>query len=216
MSASMSYPVLPVALRLAQRPVLIIGGDEEALDKLPKLQQAGAKIAVIAPQVHAQIAGLARRRELVWYARHWAETDLFGQSAVLITSRDAAEAQRLFALRKRYGFMLCAVDVPEFCDFFLMSTVQRGPVQIGITTGGAAPLLARRIRQALEAGMPDDFADFCREFAALRATVAAEPKAERMVALDSALNGFAMEVALRYPEKVELPLARLKGAGRNP
>ncbi len=203
MLGSMAYPVLPVALRLEQRPVLIIGGDEEAVDKLPKLQQAGALIAVASLQVDPRIADAARRREIMWYARGWEESDLYGQTAVFLASRDAPDALRLFSLRARYGFLLCAIDQPAFCDFFLMSTVQRGPVQIGITTGGDAPLLARRIRQALERGMPEGFADFCREFADLRASVATQPKRERMAALESALNGFAMEVALRYPETVE-------------
>jgi siroheme synthase-like protein len=212
----MAYPVLPVALRLAQRPVLLIGGDDEAVDKLPKLQQAGALITVVAQCVDERISDAARRRELVWYARAWGETDLLGQTAVVLASRDATEAQRLFALRTRHRFWLCAVDQPAFCDFFLMSTVRRGPVQIGITTGGAAPLLARRIRQALEHGMPEEFAEFCHEFAQLRESVATLNKAERVATLESALNGFAMDVALRYPEPVGASARAEPGAGRGP
>lgn len=210
----MAYTVLPVALRLEQRPVLVIGGDEEAVDKLPKLQEAGAQLAVVAPSVDARIAALARRRELTWYARTFEATDLFGQTAVILTTRDEGEAARLFALRARYGFLLCAVDQPRFCDFFLMSTVRRGPLQIGITTGGGAPLLARRVRQALERGMPAELADFCRDFEALRTRVASQAKDERMAVLESALNGFAMEVALRYPETVEASAHAAKTAGR--
>ncbi len=212
----MAYPVLPVALRLQDRPVLVLGGDDEAVDKLPKLAEAGALISVVAPHVDAKIAELARRRELTWYARDWVESDLYGQTAVLLTTRDEGEAKRLYHLRTRHRFWLCAVDQPAFCDFFLMSTVQRGPVQIGITTGGAAPLLARRLRQALERGMPADFADFCRDFATLRTSVASKSKTERIATLEAALNGFAMEVALRYPETVGASARAAKGARRGP
>jgi len=193
--------------------VLLVGGDDEAVDKLPKLLAAGARVTCVAETASPALANYARLREVSWFARKWCESDLWGQVAVIATSRDADEAARLKALRGRYGFLLCAIDLPDFCDFFMMSTVRRGPVQIGITTGGAAPLLARRVRQALEAGLDQGFADFCREFAELRESLANQDKSARKTTLEAALNGFAMEVALRYPETMGASARAGRGAG---
>ncbi len=203
-----------MALKLDGRPVLVVGGDDEAVDKLPKLLDAGARITCVAPQASPVIANCARMRQVAWFARSLCESDLQGQAVVIATSRDPAEAARLRALKGRYGFLLCAIDLPEFCDFFMMSTVRRGPVQIGITTGGAAPLLARRVRQALEAGLDPGFADFGREFAELRESLRGEDKVTRKTRLEAALNGFAMEVALRYPEGMGASARAGRGTGR--
>lgn len=208
-----NHPVLPVALRLERRPVLVLGGDDEAADKVPKLLSCGALVSLVAPKVEPSLAEAARRRELVWYARSFCESDLFGQAVVILAERDTELAARLYGLRRQHGFLLCAVDQPAFCDFFLMSTVTRGPIQLGITTGGAAPLLARRIRVALEAGMGEELASFAEEFVTLRQSLMDTPKAERKVRLEAALNGFAMEVALRYPEPVGASARVARGAG---
>lgn len=192
--------VFPVALNLRDRAVLVIGGGEEAAQKVPKLLDAGARVTLVAAEVDERLAAQARAGRLCWFARHFTPHDVRGAHVVMLTEIDRTLARELRALASCAHFWLCAIDQPEFSDFYLVSTVTRGPVQIGISTGGSAPLLARRLRQALDSGLDGRFSEFARSFAGLRARVRALPKAERSQLLTRALEGFAMEVRLRYPE----------------
>jgi siroheme synthase-like protein len=194
---------LPVALHLRGRNVLVLGGAEEALDKVRMLRRVGARVTLVAERVCHELGQLARGGELIWYARGFQESDLHGAQLVLLTELDPAYAGKLRALKLRYPFWLCAVDQPDYSDLFLVSIVARGPLQIGISTGGGAPLLARRIRQGLEAGLDQRFGQFARRFADLRGRLRAVPKAERTRRLDAALEGFAMNVTVSYPEQDE-------------
>jgi siroheme synthase-like protein len=191
---------LPVALNLRGRNVLVLGGADEALDKACMLKRVGARVTLVAECACDALGVLARRGDLTWYARGFAESDLHGTRLVLLTELDPEFARSLRALQRRYPFWLCAVDQPDYSDLFLVSIVARGPLQIGISTGGGAPLLARRIRQGLEAGLDQRLSQFARRFADLRARLRAVPKPERKRLLEAALTGFAMTVTVSYPE----------------
>jgi siroheme synthase-like protein len=188
--------------------VLVIGGGDEAADKVAKLLAAGAEVTVVAPRVREELARAAIQRQIVWYARRFDDSDLFGSSLVLLSFIDQALAARLVHLRGLHRFLLGALDQPDASDFFLVSTVQRGPLMMAITTAGQAPLLARKLRTSLESGLDEHFAEFARQFAALRASLRQLPRAERLIRLESALNGFALEVRVRYPASSGVGSAR--------
>jgi siroheme synthase-like protein len=192
---------LPVALHLAGRNALLLGGGEEAEDKFEKLRAVGARVTLVAERTGETLQQAARRGDLTWFARGFAATDLVGTQLVLLTDQDVALARTLKQLQARHAFWLCAIDQPAYSDFFLVSVVRRGPLQIGISTGGGAPLLARCIRQALEAGLSEDFSEFARSFADLRASLRSLPRPDRAHRLEQALEGFAMDVQVRYPER---------------
>lgn len=196
---------LPVALQLSRRNVLVLGGGDEAVDKIDKLLCAGARVTVVAPRVLPELTSLATRRVLTWYAREFTDSDLQGVHLVMLTEQDPLLARRLVALKRTYPFWVCAVDQPEHSDIFLVSIVRRGPLQIGISTGGGAPLLARRVRQALEQAFDQGFADFARRLADLRGRLKQLPKEPRKQLLSAALRGFAMDVQVRYPEERDGP-----------
>jgi siroheme synthase-like protein len=190
---------LPAALHLAGRGVLVLGGGDEALAKVALLRRAQARVTLVAEQAHPELARAARTRQLTWFARPFVETDLHGCRLVMLTERDAALAARLASLRHGRPFWLCAIDQPEFSDLFMVSSVRRGPLQIGISTGGGAPLLARRLREELEAHLDPGLAEFARSFADLRVGLKALPRPERERRLMEALHGFALEVRVSYP-----------------
>lgn len=190
---------MPVALNLAGRSALVLGGGDEALAKVALLQKARARVTLVAERAHPELARAARSARLTWFARPFVETDVIGCRLVMLTDLDRALAERLSSLRQRYPFWLCAIDQPEHCDLFMVSSVRRGPLQIGISTGGGAPLLARRLREGLEAGLDSRLAEFARSFADLRARLKALPRVERQRRLEDALRGFALEVRVSYP-----------------
>lgn len=189
----------PVALPLAGRAVLVLGGGEEAQDKLSKLVSAGACVTLVAPSVVPELAAQAVRGAFTWFARAFHPSDLCGVHLVILTDPDPELAKRLRALKGTYSFWLCAVDQPTFSDLFLVSTLQRGPMQIAISSGGKAPLLARRVREELARGFDQQFSDFARKFADLRARLRTLPKQRRKEGLERALNGFAIELRVGYP-----------------
>ena len=186
-------------LNLVDRSVLVLGGGAEAEDKVVKLLGAGARVTLVAEQVTQALHEQVLRGAVSWYARYFHVSDVAGVHLVMLTEQDPALGARLRALKSEHGFWLCAIDQPSFSDVFLVSTLQRGPVQIGISTGGDAPLLSRRLRQAFEQGLDAQFGEFARKFAVLRARLRALPKAQRKERLEAALNGFAIEVRVSYP-----------------
>lgn len=190
----------PVALNLAGRRVLVVGGGDEATQKVPRLLAAGAEVTLVAPEVGSTLAQAAAAQSLRWFARAFVPSDVLGAQVVLLTLQDLELARSLRGLARRERFLLGAIDQPAYSDFFLVSVVSSGPVQIAISTNGRAPLLARRLRQALEAALDARFGEFARNFAELRARVRSLSKAARSEVLERALVGFAMEVRLRYPE----------------
>ncbi len=192
-------PPFPVALALDGRPVLVLGGGEEACDKLAKLSAAGARVSLVSPSVLPELEELAQRGRCTWYARAFHPSDLQGVQLVFLTDPDVSLARRLRALKRTYPFWLCAIDQPTFSDLFLVSTFQRGPVQIAISTAGTAPLLSRRLREELARGLDQTFAEFARKFADLRARLRTLPRHQRKERLMRALNGFAIELRVGYP-----------------
>jgi precorrin-2 dehydrogenase/sirohydrochlorin ferrochelatase len=179
------------------RRCVVLGGDREAEDKAARLCDAGASVALFAPQVTPALRQLADRRALHWETREALAADLDDAFLVLDARRDPALAAPLFERANRPGgFLLCAVDQPRFCTVTNVAVVRRGPLQIAVATAGLAPALAARIRAALEAQLGDDLAAFAERLAALRASTA--PSARRAV-MESALEGFRWVVCYVLP-----------------
>jgi siroheme synthase-like protein len=190
--------VFPVVLNLRGRSVLVLGGTEEAALKVPMLLAAGASVKIVAAALEPSLSRLARIRAVDWYARDFVDQDVQGAHLVMLTEQDQALALRLRGLGR---FWLCAIDQPALSDIFLVSSVRAGPLTIAISSGGRAPLLARRIREDLERSFDARFGEFARKFARLRTQLRALPRPERTERLARALDGFAMDVSLRYPDE---------------
>jgi siroheme synthase-like protein len=201
MSEEVAQP-LPVALCLDGRRVLMVGGGDEAADKLPKLLAAGARVELVAESLPESCRALVRRGAAKWWARTLCEADLRGADVVILTDIDPVQAAGLAAQRRRHGFLFGAVDQPAYSDFHFVSVVRRGPLQIGISTGGQAPSLARQLRRSLEEGLDERFRGFVSQVVALRAVLRELPKEERVKRLGRALEGFALQLRVRYPERL--------------
>jgi uroporphyrin-III C-methyltransferase/precorrin-2 dehydrogenase/sirohydrochlorin ferrochelatase len=141
----------PAFLDLLDRPVMLIGGGELALRKARLLAKAGARLTVFAPDgAVPELAALAEVRP-----RPFAQADLDPRPALgVVATEDAAEADAAIRLLRAAAVPVNAVDRPEACDVVVPSIVERGDVAIGISTGGAAPVLGRRLRERIEALLP--------------------------------------------------------------
>ena len=139
-----AYPLL---LNLAGRRALVVGGGKVALRKAQALADAGARVRVVACEFLPEFAHDARLEcvQETYAARHMAGAFL----AVAATDDEAVNA-RVAADARAAGVLVNVVDRPALCDFIVPSVVERGRLMIAICTGGAAPSLARRIREHLE------------------------------------------------------------------
>lgn len=145
---------LPVFMKVSQRSCLVVGGGSVAARKVALLNKAGAKVMLVSPELCAELQGLADSGVIAYSARGFADTDLQGQTLVIAATNDAAVNQRVSELAQQQNIPVNVVDNQPLCSFIVPSIVDRSPVQIAISTGGASPVLARLIRTKLEGMIP--------------------------------------------------------------
>jgi len=146
--------MFPIYLKLQGRACLVVGAGTIAAPKIESLLHAGASVTVVAPQAGTAIIERSSRGELVWHERLFTETDLDGKFLV-ITATDVQQVNHTVAEAARTRNVLCnSVDDPPDCDFFYPSVVQRGDLQIAISTAGKSPALSQRLRLELEEMLP--------------------------------------------------------------
>jgi len=141
--------LFPMFLKIAGRHCLVVGAGAIGESKTASLLEAEAKIRVVAPKASQQVQEWAEQKRIEWAARCWEADDLEGMFLVVATSSPELHRQIFQEAHKR-GVLCNIVDVPELCDFYYPAVVQRGALQIAISTSGQSPALAQRLRRGLE------------------------------------------------------------------
>jgi uroporphyrin-III C-methyltransferase/precorrin-2 dehydrogenase/sirohydrochlorin ferrochelatase len=177
--------LFPVFLKLERRRVLLVGGGAVALSKLRSLVGTGARLRVVAPEVHPEIAasGVSIER------RGFVAADLDDVWLVIAAATKAVNREVGRAAEARHVFVN-AVDDPGSASAYLGGVVRKGGVLVAVSTQGQAPALAGLLREALEATLPDDVAAWVEAATALRARqkAAGIPLERRRPALLEELN----------------------------
>lgn len=172
----------PIFLRVAGRRCLVVGGGEVALRKVEALLRAGAEVVVVAPRGCAGVEARAEAGELRWEARRYGPADLDGAHLVIAATdvREINAAVSRDAQARRLPVNV--VDDPDLCTFIVPAVVERGPVVVAISTGGASPTLARMLRARVEAAIPEGVGALAELLKDKRAAVRdrlADPEARR-------------------------------------
>lgn len=140
----------PVFLKLRGRSVLVVGAGNVAASKLGPLLRAGARVDVVALSVSRAVRDLAAAGALTLHERAFEGSDVDGRLLVVAATND----HEVNALVRRScmarGVLINAVDDPENCDFYVPAVVDRGQVQVAISTQGASPALVRILREEVE------------------------------------------------------------------
>jgi uroporphyrin-III C-methyltransferase / precorrin-2 dehydrogenase / sirohydrochlorin ferrochelatase len=147
----MSAQVYPVFLRLEGRRVVLVGGGRVAAGKLPGLLEAGARVAVVAPEIRAEL----ERPGVTLLRRSFLAEDLDGASFVVAAAPPEVNRAVASAAEAR-GLFVNAVDDAASASALLGGVVRRAGVTVAVSTGGRAPALAGLLREALEAVLPED------------------------------------------------------------
>jgi precorrin-2 dehydrogenase / sirohydrochlorin ferrochelatase len=160
----------PVYLDLSEVPVLVVGAGPVAARKVEGLATAGAFVRVVAPDVSPSL-----KRELVAELRQrpFEAADLDGVRLVVTATGDRTVDGAVAAPASAAGLWVNAADQPADCTFILPAVARNGPLSIAVSTGGASPALARRLRDHAAALLTDDVVGLASTLAAERATVRA-------------------------------------------
>ena len=161
----------PVYLNLKGRRCVVFGGGAVAEDKILKLQTSGAIISVISPDVTPVIQSLSEQGKLDWQPRKYQPGDLAGAFMAIAATNNRDVNRCIFEEAEESGILLNVVDDPVFCSFIAPAIVRRGNVTLAISTGGASPALARKLRESLEESPALEWADLASVMSRVRREV---------------------------------------------
>ncbi|MEO5340538.1 MAG: bifunctional precorrin-2 dehydrogenase/sirohydrochlorin ferrochelatase [Magnetococcus sp. MYC-9] len=152
----MQEPFFPLFLQLTDRPCLLIGGGESAVEKSDRLLLAGARLTVVAPHVVTTLSRWAETGRLTWHAEPFHETHLEGVWFAVSTLKDKQVNRRIHAEANRRRLFLNVVDQPDCCTCHWPATLERPPVTVAFSTRGESPALASYLRRTMEKVLPEE------------------------------------------------------------
>ncbi|HET7756048.1 MAG TPA: siroheme synthase CysG [Steroidobacteraceae bacterium] len=162
---------LPVFLRLHAQPALVVGGGAVAARKLEWLLRAGARVTLVAPQLGSGLERRAAAGEFRHLAEPFAPAQLDGAALVVAATGDATVNAAVSRAARERHLPVNVVDSPELSSFIFPAVIDRSPLVVAVSSGGTAPVLARRIRAQIEALLPDRLGALARFMGARRPAV---------------------------------------------
>lgn len=164
----------PLLLDLAERNVTVVGGGKVAERKVRTLLECGARVRVVAPRLTDGLGELAAAGRIAHEDRAYAPGDLAGATVAFVAVDDPRVSAAAAEDARRAGVLVNVVDRPELCGFIVPSVVRRGLLSIAISTAGASPAWARRIRERLEKEFGEEYARLFEALARVRREILAE------------------------------------------
>ena len=158
---------LPIFLDVKRKPCLVVGGGGVAVRKVANLLEAGARVILVSPWVVDSLDRLRRGGMLEYRPREFQPPDLEGVHLVIAATDDPGVNRRVAEAAQAQRIPVNVVDRPELGSFVMPSVVDRSPVVVAVSTGGASPVLARLIRSRLESMIPAGYgrlAELTRRF----------------------------------------------------
>lgn len=148
---------LPLFFKLDDRACLVVGGGGVAARKASMLRRAGGAVTLVAPELTADLAEQVAAGAINHCARDFQADDLDGMSLVIAATDDNAVNAEVSRLAQARALPVNVVDNPELCSFIVPSILDRSPLVVAVSTGGASPVLARQLRTRLETLIPSAY-----------------------------------------------------------
>jgi len=211
----------PVFLDLKDRSCLVIGGGSVASRKVKNLLNADAQVIVISPEINDDLSALEKDSRINWIKREVENTDIARAFLVVAATDNKAVNAQIAELANNANTLVNVADDASLCSFIFPSVLDRSPVTIAVSTGGASPVLARQLRMKLETMIPSS----CGRLAAITEEYREKVKqhfpeqAQRKKFWENALKGpFAELVYAGQDESARKLLDELlnKGQDENP
>jgi siroheme synthase-like protein len=151
-------------LDVAGRDCLVVGGGSVGLEKAHGLLDCGARVTVVAPEIVSEL----RELPVSLVERRYRSSDLGGRFLVMAATADPEVNRRVFVDAERRSLLCNVADAPDLCTFILPAVHRQDPIAIAVTTSGASPALAQRIRGEVAARYGPEYAELARSLRARR------------------------------------------------
>jgi precorrin-2 dehydrogenase/sirohydrochlorin ferrochelatase len=152
-------PFYIACLKLTGRKCLVVGGGEIGLEKVEGLLACDGRVTLLAPHAVPELEQLAREGSIEWERREYAgPEDLEGVFIAIAATDDTDANIRVYEDAERRAMLVNIVDVPPLCNFILPAIVRTGPLAIAISTAGASPALAKRIKREIAESFGEPYA----------------------------------------------------------
>jgi precorrin-2 dehydrogenase/sirohydrochlorin ferrochelatase len=139
-------PLYIACLRLSGRDCLVVGGGEVGLEKVEGLLACDGEVTLVAPDAVSELECYANEGSIRWERREYADADLEGKFLAIAATDDTDVNIGVYEAAERRAMLVNVVDVPPLCNFILPAIVRSGPLAIAISTAGASPALAKRMK----------------------------------------------------------------------
>jgi len=143
-------PFYIACLRLKGRRCVVVGGGDVGLEKVEGLLACDADVTLVAPEAHPELIQLALEGSIRWERREYGGAgDLTGALIAIAATDDTDLNIRVFEDAEARAMLVNVVDVPPLCNFILPAIVRTGPLAVAISTAGASPALAKRMKREI-------------------------------------------------------------------
>jgi uroporphyrin-III C-methyltransferase/precorrin-2 dehydrogenase/sirohydrochlorin ferrochelatase len=173
---------LPIFLNIKGEPCLVVGGGEVAARKVQTLLRAGGKLTVVAPELGTALAEMAQTGAVAWRNKTFTPKDIAGFRLVIAATDDSAVNTAVSKAAQARHVPVNVVDRPALCSFIFPALVDRSPVVLAVSSGGASPVLARVLKARLETLIPPAYgrlAELAERFRSRAKQALREPGARR-------------------------------------
>jgi siroheme synthase-like protein len=154
----LAVPFYIACLRVAGRRCLVVGGGAVGLEKVEGLLACGAAVSLVCPAAQSELDALAAEGSIEWTQREYEPGDLEGAFLVIAATADSEVNIAVYEDAEARSMLVNVVDVPPLCNFILPAIVRSGPLAIAISTAGASPALAKRMKREIAEQFGDDYA----------------------------------------------------------
>lgn len=211
----MARDLLPVFLDLRDRWVVVVGGGAVATERASKMAAHGARVRLVSPDLSPVLAGMvADGRVAEHHARRYEHGDLQGAVLVVAATDDASVNREVRDHARALGAMVNVADDPDGSSAVIPALMRSGDLAIAITTGGASPVVSRRIREDLQERFGPGWAGVIALLADTRdELIAAHPDiASRRAAVEALLDsGLVDRIAVEGPDACRADARRMLG-----
>jgi precorrin-2 dehydrogenase/sirohydrochlorin ferrochelatase len=153
------FPYYPIFIDIEDRDVVIVGGGNVCARKAETMMKYGARVTIVSPAFTGEIEGWARDGRLALKRKPYDDADLEGANLVIASTDDQSVNERVAADCRRRKIPVNVVDVTPLCEFIVPAIIEKGSVQIAVSTGGKSPALARTLKEDLQRLVGPEYAE---------------------------------------------------------
>ena len=153
------FPYYPIYIDIENRAVLIVGGGAVCTRKAETMMRYGGRVTIVSPKITDEIAAWGRAGLLTVKFKKYDEADLEGASMVIASTDDPCVNARVARDCRRRRVPVNVVDVTHLCEFIVPAIIEKGSIQIAVSTGGKSPAVARTLKEDLQRAIGPEYAE---------------------------------------------------------